>query len=344
MGKSRYNRLQNCADAEEDRTLRILLTGATGFLGNNLLRILLEDGHQVTATYRQQSDPRPFRGLSVDQLAADLNDFATLKSAVANADLVIHVAAMIQIGWSKLEESRKVNVEATRHLAQAARLQGIRMIHVSTVDALSVGHLDRPATELDIEPAKPGFSYVVSKREAELAFAEQVAAGLDGVIVSPGFMVGPWDWKPSSGQMMLAIAKQFTPLAPSGGCTVVDVRDVACGIVSAIEHGKTGESYILGGENVTYLDLWKRMAKVVGSRPPVGKLPSAINWTAGRVGDLIGKLSGNEPTVNSAATKMGSLIHWYSSQKAVRELGYQIGDVDIALADAWDWFKTNGYC
>ena len=325
------------------RTLRILLTGATGFLGNNLLRILLEDGHQVTVTYRQQSDPRPFLGLDVEKVAADLNDSATLKSAVAKAELVIHSAAMIQIGWTKLEQARQVNVEATRQLAQAARLQGIRMIYVSTVDALATGKLDQPATELDIEPSKPEFTYVVSKREAELAFAEQVAAGLDGVIVSPGFMVGPWDWKPSSGQMMLAIAKQFTPLAPSGGCSVVDVRDVACGIVSAIEHGKTGESYILGGENVTYLDLWKRMAAVVGSKPPVGKLPGLINWTAGRVGDMVGKLTGNEPTVNSAATTMGSLLHWYSSQKASQELGYQIGEVDVALADAWDWFNTNGY-
>ena len=323
--------------------MRILLTGATGFLGNNLLRILLEDGHQVTVTFRQQSDPRPFLGLDVEKVAADLNDPATLKAAVAKSDLVIHAAAMIQIGWTKLAQSRKVNVEATRHLAQAARLQGIRMIHVSTVDALALGSFNRPATELDIEPSKPKFTYVVSKREAELAFAEQVSAGLDGVIVSPGFMVGPWDWKPSSGQMMLAVAKQFTPLAPSGGCSVADVRDVACGIVSAIEHGKTGESYILGGENVTYFDLWKRMAKVVGSRPPIAKLPGLINSTAGRVGDLMGKLSGKEPTVNSAATKMGSLVHWYSSDKATKELGYQIGDVDVALADAWDWFKSNGY-
>ncbi len=323
--------------------MRILLTGATGFLGNNLLRLLLEDGHEVAVTYRNSSDQRTLRDLAVEKVECDLMEPASVIQALANVELVIHSAAMIQIGWSKLEQSRRVNVEATRQLAQAARLHEIRMIHVSTVDALAPGSVDCPATENDIEPSKPPCSYVVSKREAEFAFAEQVSAGLDGVIVSPGFMIGPWDWRPSSGEMMLAIAKQFTPLAPRGGCSAVDVRDVACGIIAAIEHGRPGHNYILGGENVSYYDLWTRMARVVGSRPPIGKLPGFINWSAGKVGDLIGGISRNEPLVNSAATEMGSLTHWYSSQKAMQELGYQIGDVDTAMADAWDWFKSYGY-
>lgn len=323
--------------------MRILLTGATGFLGNNLLRLLLEDQHEVTVTVRQHSDMRPLQGLDVEKIQYDLSIPTTIVQALDGIDLLIHSAAMIQIGWSKLDESRRINVDATRELAIAARLKQIRMIHVSTVDALTTGTLERPATEQDIEPAKPAFSYVVSKREAEQVFRREIALGLDGVIVNPGFMVGPWDWKPSSGQMMLAVAKRFTPLAPAGGCCVVDVRDVACGIISAIEHGETGANYILGGENVTYFDLWKRMARICGSRPPVGTLPGGINWMAGRIGDLWARCMAQEPLVNSAATAMGSLNHWYSSDKAIGELGYRIGDVDTALADAWDWFKAYGY-
>jgi len=156
-------------------------------------------------------------------------------------------------------------------------------------------------------------------------------------------MVGPWDWKPSSGQMMLAIAKGAGLFAPRGGGTVADVRDVACGIISAIENGRPGERYILGGENLTYRELWSQMAEVVGKRPPINLLPEWINWTAGRTGDLIGKISGKEPIINSANTSMGSLFHWYSSEKARRELGYKNSPLKDGLLDAWQWFQQHGY-
>ena len=118
-------------------SMRIFITGATGFLGNNLVRMLLEQGHQITAAKRMTSDPRPLDSLDVEAVDVDLNDSSNVSLYLRESDLVIHSAAMIQLGWSKLEASRKVNVEATRTLAQAARRQGIRMIHVSTVDTLA---------------------------------------------------------------------------------------------------------------------------------------------------------------------------------------------------------------
>ena len=322
--------------------MKILLTGATGFLGNNLLRALLRDGHEVSVLVRHSSDPRPTDGLDVEKVFANLDDPATLGLVANEADLVIHSAAMIQIGWSKLEASLRVNVESTRVLAEVARRKQIRMIHVSTVDTLAPGTIDRPATEEDREPRKPACSYVVSKTQAEEAFLEEVDKGLDGVIVNPGFMIGPFDWKPSSGEMMMAVAKQSPPFAPAGGCSAADVRDVAEGIVSAIQHARTGERYILGGENVTYFDLWTRMAKVVGSRSPKMKLPNWLAGVAGKFGDVAAKF-GKEPQVNSAATTMGQMFHFYSSDKAKSELGYQIGSIDIALEDAWNWFQEYGY-
>ena len=142
---------------------------------------------------------------------------------------------------------------------------------------------------------------------------------------------------------MLTIAKQFIYFAPAGGFSVVDVRDVAEGVVSAIKHGRTGQRYILAGENMTYFDLWVLMAKVMERRPPKKKLPDWLAATAGRAGDLVARFSRTEPLINSAATQMGQMFHWYSSEKAIRELGYQIGSVEDGLRDAWDWFKLNGY-
>ncbi len=323
--------------------MQILLTGATGFLGNNLLRMLLEDGHQVRVTTRQQSKRRCFDGLDVEIVECDLNDGSEIGATVRSSDIVIHAAAHIQIGWSQLEKSRQVNVRSTEKLAQSARLHNARMILVSSVDTLKAGTETEWIAEDETEPPKNQCSYVISKREAEGVFRQQIAAGLDGVIVNPGFMLGPWDWKPSSGQMLLAVKNCWTPLAPAGGCSVVDVRDVACGILSAMQHGKSGENYILGGENLSYYELWCRIAGLTGGRAPVGKLPGWISFLAGKFGDLRTSIWGTEPPVNSAATQLSSLYNWYSSDKATQELGYQIGSVDVAIEDAWNWFQSYGY-
>ncbi len=323
--------------------MRILVTGATGFLGNNIVRALLADDHEVTVAKRVSSDPRTLDGLNVQAVDVDLTDLPQVSPLIGDVDLVIHSAAMIQLGWSRLSQSRRINVEGTRAVAEACRRQNVRMLHISTVDALAASDGETPVNETNLDPSKPACSYVVSKREAEMAFLDQVEKGLDGVILCPGFMVGPNDWRPSSGEMMLALWKQWIPFAPAGGCSVADVRDVAEGVISAIQHGRTGERYILGGENVTYLDLWKRMATVMNRPHPKFVLPNWLAELGGRGGDFAAKFLKQEPQVNSAASRMGQLFHWCDSSKAKTELGYQLQPVDTALEDAWQWFQLHGY-
>jgi dihydroflavonol-4-reductase len=323
--------------------MRILLTGATGFLGNNLLRILLESGHDVQVILRAGITGNALTGLNYDPIHGDLSRPDTLLREAGDFDVLIHSAAVIQLGWSKLAESRLVNVEATSRLAEFCRIQGRRMIHVSTVDTLAHSIDGSLKSESDREPRKPQCSYVVSKTEAEVRVQEQIALGLDAVIVQPGFMVGPFDWKPSSGKMLLAVAKGPPPIAPAGGFSVVDVRDVADGIVRAISRGKSGESYILGGVNMTYLDLWQRIAAIAGRRGPRRGLPDWLAAFMGRTGDLYGKFCQQEPTVNSAAVAMGQLKHFYSSAKAESVLGYRIGSVDDAIHDAYHWLVKQNF-
>jgi len=324
--------------------MRILLTGVTGFLGNNLARQLLADGHEILAAIRHSSDPRPLTGMDLETIHLDLANSSEVNLAVADCDLVIHSAAMIHVGWTKIEASRSFNVESTRVLAEAARRKSVRMILVSTVDALAASDGKTLVSEEMLSPAKPACAYVVSKREAEAVFLDEVAQGLDGVIVNPGFMVGPYDWKPSSGKMMLMLKKQpILFYAPGGGCSVVDVRDVAAGIISAISHGRRGERYILGGHNLSYLELWAKMAATMKKRPPVRRMRNTLAGMVGGVGDLWTKVSGREAGVNSASIRLGQLYSWYDSQKAETELGYRIGSLENALADAWDWFGQNGF-
>lgn len=323
--------------------MKILVTGATGFLGNNLVRRLIQDQHQIVTTIRATSDLRSLDGLGVEAIHANLTDAVSMAPVLEDVELIIHSAAMIHLGFSRRESSLAFNVGSTETLAQAARRKGIRMIQISSVDTLPAAINDVVVDEQTQGQMKCECSYVVSKRAADDAFRDEVRLGLDGVIVCPGFMLGPNDWKPSSGEMLLTVARTPLFFAPGGGCSAVDVRDVAEGIVAAIEFGRAGETYILGGENVTYFDLWSRMAKAVGCWPPRRKMRNWFAHSIGKVGDAFSKFSKNELVVNSAALQMGQLQNWYSSEKAVRELGYRIGDVDVAIEDSWNWFKAHDY-
>ena len=328
--------------------MRVLLTGATGLLGNNVLRACLAEDYQVAVIVRNGSDSRPFHGLNVEKFNADLaeeadNDGKVIREALDHVDLMIHCAGLIQIGWSRLEQSMKLNRDATEVIANCCRVRGVKLIHVSSVDALAAGSQDRPATEDDVDPPKVETSYVVSKRAADEKVWEQIGNGLSGMIVHPGLMFGPWDWKPSSGQMITAISKQFVPFAPPGGISVCDVRDVAAGILSAAKHGRIGESYILAGENIGYLELWQRIAKFLNRKAPWGKLPGWLGQTVGTLSDFAFKFKKHELETNSGGIKMGQAFNWYSSDKAKRELGYQIGSVDQALQDAVEWLRAYGY-
>jgi len=323
--------------------MKILVTGATGFLGNNLTRKLVQQGHEVVATVRTTSDLRPLDGLGVETVHANLTDAAAMAPVVQDVDAIIHCAALIQLGLSKRESSIAFNVGSTEVLAEAARRRKIRMIHVSSVDTLEDSKDGTPTTETDDEEPKFDCSYVVSKRAACNAFMKEVDKGLDGVTVCPGFMLGPYDWKPSSGEMLLFVAKTPLFFVAAGGCCVVDVRDVADGIVAALQRGGTGEKYILGGENISYKELWTRMAKVIGCQPPRMKIGNLTASLVGKVGDLISKFTKEELALNSAMIGMGQLLNWHSSQKAIDELDYSIGDIDIAIEDAWKWFQLHEY-
>ena len=323
--------------------MKILVSGATGFLGNNLARKLLESGHQVVTTIRSTSNLKSLDGLEIETVHADLTDASAMAPVLEDVDLIIHSAAMIQLGHSKRQASIDFNVNSTTVLAQAARRREIRMIYVSTVDTLAPSKDGTPIDESSPDELKYDCSYVVSKRAAAAAFAEEVDKGLDGVTVCPGFMLGPNDWGPSSGEMLLTVYRLPLFFVAAGGCTVVDVRDVADGIIRAIKQGKSGEKYILGGVNMSYMELWTRMAKIVGCRPPKAKLGTVMAKVSGSVGDLISKFTRQELPLNSAMVMMGQLLHYYSSQKAIDELEYSIGDVDIAIEDAWKWFKLHEY-
>ena len=328
----------------DDRRVDVLVTGATGLAGNNVVRMLLSRGETVRTFVRSRSAAdRCLAGLPVDSVVGALGDEAAVQRAVDGARVVVHAAAMVHCGWRHLAEMADANVAGTRVVAAAARRAGARLVHVSSVDAIGLRADGLPADEDTPPGGMPECPYVVTKRDAEWVVQDEIARGLDAVIVNPVYMLGPWDWKPSSGRMLLEVGSGKGLFAPPGANDFVDVRDVAGGILAAAERGRCGRRYILGGHSMSYLDAWRVFARVAGRMQPLGVAPRPIVRIAGWAGDLASLALRHELPVNSAATLMSTLPHNFSSKRAQTELGYAFRALDQTVADSWDWFIEHGF-
>lgn len=328
-----------------ERGSLVVVTGATGFVGNNVVRMLLDRGMRVRVLVRPHGSgvDRALAGLPIDMLAGSLHDEGFLQHGCEGAALVVHTAAMVHIGRRHRDEMWKVNVDGTRHVARAARNAHARLVHVSSVDAIGLRTDGQPADEDTPPGGLHECPYVTTKREAEAVVMAAVDEGLDAVIVNPVYMLGPWDWKPSSGRMLLEVAAGRGTFAPPGSNDFVDVRDVANGILLAATQGRTGRRYILGGHRRSYLEAWKAFAEVAGRMPPLALAPPAAVRVAGLVGDLAGLFMKREPDLNSAAAASSLLPHNFSSARACQELGYRYRAFETTVHDAYAWFVEHGY-
>ncbi|OYP38394.1 NAD-dependent epimerase/dehydratase family protein [Rhodopirellula sp. MGV] len=341
--------------------MRILVTGATGLLGNTIVRELAEQSYTPIALVRQTPDPEVFEGIktesgSVETVHAEFtpaeqhddgslekSSAGYLEQVIESCDAVIHCAAMIHLGWQKMDESMRVNRDGTRRIANACLKYQKKLLFIGTVNSIALGSPNTEADEntpLGHAGGQIPCAYVASKKAALAEVERAVASGLNATVLHPGFMLGPWDWKPSSGRMLLELGKGWKAVAPRGGCSVCDSRDVAKGVVAAIDYRcEPGRQFILAGHNWTYRQLWTEMAKRMGSRPPVQTLGPGVEYLAGAVGDLWTKISGRETDVNSAQVAMSGQFHWYDSGRAIRELNYNIRDADETLDTAAQWIR-----
>lgn len=323
--------------------MTFLVTGATGLVGNNAVRLLLQRGSAVRVLIRRDSDPRPLQGLEVERVYGDVRDAESVRQACQGVSAVVHAAAIVHFGWTGLDLQRAVNVQGTENVAAAALQAGVRMLYVSSIDALGIGRRDAPADEDSPREGKVPCTYVITKREAEAVVRTYIGRGLDAVIVNPGFMLGPWDWKPSSGRMLLEVATRLTPWAPAGGLSSCDVRDVVTALLTACDRAPAGRQYILAGENLTYWQIWCLFAEVSGGSKPWIRAGPLMRFVGSYGGDLWTRITGHEPDVNSASVRMSSQFHYYSSARAEAELGYRSRPFRQSAADAWAWFVEHGY-
>jgi dihydroflavonol-4-reductase len=321
------------------------VTGATGLLGNNLVRRLCADGARVRVLVRGAAR-REIDGLPVEVVVGELEP-GQLRTLVDGADVVVHAAASVKVGVTGREAMERVNVGGTQAVCDAIDSSAqARLIHVSSVDALGLGTRERPATEDTApRPEEGGVPYVDTKRAADRVVRSAIAAGLDAVIVHPTYMIGPNDWGPSSGKMLLEIARGKGVIAPSGGNNFVDVRDVVEGMLRVADPklAERGSAWILGNENLSYLEAWTRMARGIGARPPLAETPRWLGLAVATVLHAPLILGIPEGDINPASTRMSFLPHYFDPSKAQRLLGIVPTPLDVAIADAWAWFQAHGY-
>jgi dihydroflavonol-4-reductase len=319
------------------------VTGASGFVGANLARALLDRGWRVRVLVR--GDAPSLAGLDVERVTGDL--FApALADAMRGCDALFHVAATYSLWRRDRDAVLRANVDGTRSVLAAARAAGVpRTVHTSSVAALGARDDGAPADETHQSP--PGRligAYKRSKYLGEQEVRRAVGAGQDVVIVNPTTPVGPWDAKPTpTGEIIVRFVTGRMPAYVDTGLNVIDVRDVAAGHILAYERGVTGERYILGNENLTLRALLDRLAAVTGRPAPRLRVPRFVPLAYAALGEYVLAPLGVRPDVALDGVRMAKQRMFYSAEKAVRELGLPQSSVTNALADAVSWFEQHGY-
>src|SRR5229473_1151333 len=323
------------------------VTGATGFLGSHVARVLSQQGADLRLLVRPSSNLRNLEGLKAETAAGDLRDPASLEKAMGGCDTVFHVAADYRLWVRDPNEMYRSNVDGTRAILEAARKNGVgSVVHTSSVATVGFAANGHPADEdSPVSLADMIGAYKRSKFMSEQLALEAGRGGMRVVVVNPTTPVGEQDVKPTpTGRIVVDFLKRKFPAYVETGLNLVDVAECARGHVAALEKGRSGERYILGGENLTLKQILDRLAVITGLPSPKIRVPYVVALATGAVDQVVtGYIRKREPRATIDAVRMGRKKMFVSSSKAERELGWQTVPVDGALRRAVEWFQANGY-
>jgi dihydroflavonol-4-reductase len=325
--------------------MKALVTGATGFVGAAVARALLRSHCQVRVLVRSSSDRTNLRELNVEVAIGDLTDASSLERAAQGCEALFHVAADYRLGARDPAQLYHNNVEGTRNVLTAARRANVRrMVYTSSVATVGIPGDGTPGNESTPVTLNNMIGhYKRSKFLAEEVVRAAAQEGLSVVMASPSTPVGPGDIKPTpTGQLVLDAAAGRMPAYVDTGLNIVHVDDVAAGHLLAYERGRAGERYILGGEDMSLRQILAMISLQVGRKPPSVRLPYGLVLPLAYVAEGISKLTGRSGRLTLEGVRMSRKIMFFSSAKAVRELGYSWRPPQTAFADAIEWFRANG--
>ena len=328
--------------------MTVFLTGATGFVGSAVLRQLLAAGNDVRVLARENGDRRNINGVPCEVIEGDLGDPNTYKAALKGCSGLFHVAADYRIWAPDAVAMNRINVDGTRDLLRLAAECGVeRIVYTSSVATLGLNKDGTPSNEET--PCSFTDMIGVYKRSKFLAEAEVrrlvSEESIPVVTVNPSAPIGPRDIKPTpTGRIVVDAASGKMPAYVDTGLNFVHVEDVADGHLLAYERGKVGQRYILGGENYTLLQILTEISDLVGLKPPSIKLPQNVLLPIAYFVESVSRLTGSwEPFVTVDGVRMSKKLMYFSSNKAKETLGYKARSVKTAVADAIEWYRSNGY-
>ncbi len=316
-------------------------------MGAHLARVLADQGADLRLLVRPSSDLRNIEGLQAERVTGDLRSPATLEKAISGCEVVFHVAADYRLWVRDPEQMYRSNVEGTRTILEVARKNSVRRV-VYTSSVATMGFTSSGTVTDEDSPVALGDMighYKRSKYLAEQVALEAGRSGQEVVVVNPSTPVGEMDIKPTpTGRIIVDFLKERFPAYVDTGLNLVDARECARGHVLALEKGRSGQRYILGGENLTLKQILDKLAAITGLPSPRVKVPYVMALATGVVDEIVtGRIRGREPRVTIDAVRMGRKKMFVSSGKAERELGWQVVPVDEALWRAVTWFRAKGY-
>lgn len=315
------------------------VTGATGFLGINLVQQLLDDGWQVTALHRKTSNLTYLKRFEVTLAEGAVTDKESLVQAMPeNVEAVFHVAANTSM-WSKWNDQQyQDNVIGTRNMVEVALQKNARrFVHTSSISAWGHPHHEIDETEKSDAMNSP-VNYNKTKYLAELEVDKAIAAGLDAVLVNPCDIMGPYD-SHNWAQVIQAVYNNDVPGIPNGNAVICHVRDIARAHISAYEKGRTGERYLLGGQDVTFKEIFNTIERFMDKKESTFVMPNWLMKAAIPFYTLQSKLNGKEPVLTPEKYIELTVPKHVNSQKAVAELGYQMSPLEESIKDSYEWLK-----
>lgn len=324
--------------------MRVLVTGATGFIGGNLARTLVDRGYDVRVLVRPDSNPLALRDIDVQQVTGDLRDRESLANALKGCHGLFHCAAMYTFWSLDPAEVYAVNVQGTKDILEEAQRAGLeKVVYTSTVSTIGLPKNGLGTEDTKIRPQDLVGHYKNSKYLGEKEALTAAENGLPVVVVNPAAPIGPWDVKPTpTGGIVLDFLRSRLPFYIGTGMNVVDVEDVAIGHVLAMEKGTPGQRYILGNRNMTLFEVLLTLEAITGVKAPRVRLPINLIILMGMIDYLVeGKLLRRRPRIPLEGMRVAKKPMYVSSDKAVQELGLPQTPVEEALEKAVRWFRNH---
>lgn len=325
---------------------KVFVTGADGMLGAAICRELIHQGYVVRGLVLPDRHVNVLDGLDMEIVSGDLLERATLKNLLSGCDYLIHCAALTTIWPRRHEAVRRVNFRATKDLVEIAEELNIkRMIYIGSASSFGYGSKHNPGNEnAAFKGKKFAMDYIDSKLQAQqMLLRRHRDNGFPVVVINPTFMIGPFDSSPSSGKMITTFISGKLPGYASGGRNFVYSLDVASAAVNAIEHGRLGQCYIAGNENLDYGMFYRKVSQITGHKFSMKKIPSVVILLVGLFSSLFARISSTPPKISYSMARIATNDQYYSSAKAVEELKIPQTPIEVAIEDCFNWFKSNGY-